>query len=133
MVKFTNQQRLGIIKNYYRNNNNNNRSRKCTDSKWAKSVDSTSFSGICHRSNRAYFFVDETTAMLTSMESTIMLCWKIICGQNWMNLTSTIFGFNKTVPLATQHSSQLIYWKANYVNVLSREMVRSNDRLVHAI
>ena len=34
---------------------------------------------------------------------------------------------------ATQHASQSIYSKANSVNVLSREMVRSNGRLVHAI
>ena len=45
----------------------------------------------------------------SSMESAIALCWKIICGQNWMNFTSTICGFNKTVPLATQHASQSIY------------------------
>ena len=80
-----------------------------------------------------YFFVDENDCHATVNESAIVLCWKIICGQNWMNLTLTICGLNKTVPLATQHASQSIHSKANSVKVLSREMVRSNGRLAHTI
>ena len=43
-----------------------------------------------------------------SMESAIVLCWKIICGQNWMNLTSMICGFNMTVSLASTRHDRFI-------------------------
>ena len=56
-----------------------------------------------------YFFVDENDRHVTVNGESYPAMLEDYLWQDWMNLTSTIRDFNKTVPLSTQHASQSIY------------------------
>ena len=56
-----------------------------------------------------YFFVDENDRHVTVNGERYRAMLEDHLWPDWMNLTSTICGFNKTVLLAIQHASQSIY------------------------
>ena len=56
-----------------------------------------------------YFFMDENDRHVTVNGERYRAMLEDYLWPELDNLTSTICGFNKTVPLATQHASQSIY------------------------